>query len=631
QVLSPAENLWAKSNDFTSDLWPYTGGLTPTAGAVTSPTGSSMTQLACTSTSSSYMLTAANIALPNNPTKVSFVVEVNTGATASDSTNATGRTIVWGINNTSVETAIFLEGPAQLVEFEFVPPAATGNQFYITLSGAPHQNGLGLESGHAIYISDFTLNAGVAYKTPAVTTGSATSNQSVSMAAGLGAATSLVPYDTVTNVSYPQINVQEVSAGFYVVSSSPLNAALNQFGQYTGTVIIRTNAPAGETFILIPADGDTKKGGDAVCTGSGDDQIINAAISALHGTTRRGKGGKILLREGTFGLTSFINTATSYITLEGEGAPNWDGYMTDYTQGGVSLEGISGAKLKMLTSGVNIIEGGGPFRYGTDGRNKGQHFKNLLLFGTGNQIGIQDGTNTDTSVIEGCFFHNMGQYAIAVQWDSSVIKENSIQSSSGGGIFLTSDNYGRVINNIIYDCGGIQVNSGTTTGANAIQVGGNGGVTISGNIIGSFGTVAYPVSAILLTTPANGVIDNIIEFLVGGSFIELSGAACTNNTVGFNRCSMSGIVAKYSSIANNLAGNGIYLHNNAAKNIVSLNTLDNTLTGTVTGNAILADSTTANNILEPNMITGGKWAGTGGVSIAGTGNVVSGGANVVAT
>ncbi len=364
-------------------------------------------------------------------------------------------------------------------------------------------------------------------------------------------------------------------------------------------VTTRQVALTGRRQCIIIAASDTVNPGaaDYVCTGSGDDVVISEAINSL-----RGIGGTVLLRAGTYGLTSPIVHDADWVSLIGEARGFWGKYNGPYPT--LSSEGMpGGAKLKQLTANTDGIHVGTNYESGSP-RHQGLRFKDLYLYGPGGGIGIYDPANTDISEITDCVFHNWGS-GIDIAWDTPFISGNSVQSCTGTGLahrFV----FGTIVKNIFYDLGG-----------SGLLLTGAGGTQVLGNTIGSVGYTSQTSAILIEGGKAHAISGNTVQGINTGcpSVIEIVGGAL--HAVTGNTLSVDDIVGN--AVTANLTANGVYLHSGSTGCVVTGNTINNT-NASASGKAVVlgaaGDSTASTgNAVAGNTITGGKWNGGGTTTI----------------
>jgi hypothetical protein len=493
---------------------------------------------------------------------------------------------------------VLLTNVWQFVSISGLSTTSVNGSLSLSLSDGGIQ-GVSVPLNASVYLSDFQVVAGH-NKLQIKTFGSAVGPTALDI---LGTNTELVA----SSSTFSRIDIQENASGIYVAAPNITNTALNIPSSTVktdrnGFLLIKSNSSKGSTFIIAAADSINPHASDLILTGSSDDIQISNAINSLGSN-----GGSVILRVGTYLLTSPINFNTAHASLIGESRGFWSAFNTAYSNGGRSLEGFpGGAKLK-CTSGHNAIQIGNNSFQG-DFRLSGIAVKNLYLYGYGlTGTGVYDANNTDISEISDCVFHNFND-AINIAWDTPFISGNSIQSCAGRGI-VHNFVFGSITKNIIYDIGG-----------QAIQVVGGGGEQIAANTMGSC------AGGVLVNGHDVSITGNTIVGMASGNIIEFSGSNTYNCSVTGNNMSLDNSVGV--AVTANTAGHGIYVHGGAKQIVINGNTINNGNT-TATGYAVnLADTSANYNSVVGNVFTGGKWAGVGGVNNLGTGNQVIGNVNI---
>jgi hypothetical protein len=353
--------------------------------------------------------------------------------------------------------------------------------------------------------------------------------------------------------------------------------------------------PSKRNFSAVIAAVDSSAGAaDYRCTGTADQTVINAAITACGS-----RGGKILLRAGNYSLSAAITVDRDCITLEGENRPMWGA--------SVDAEGTRATKLKAATTGFNII-GFDLSSAGAENRLRGLAFRDLYFYGnTRSGYGIRDTTgHLDVCEITDCMFHNLAA-GIDVNWDTPLISGNSVQYCNSG--IKSAYHYGTITKNIVYDCAtwGIWVEGqgaqivGNTVGqcTTGITLPGGQGCAVTGNSISG---VKGNASGIALDTGArwNAVTGNTVGVHglitsqgtanTSGHGIQVgnTGTACTDNTITGNT-----VIAQSST-----SGFAIALLNSSTRNTVVGNTIGTSSTwnsGSSTTISVGSGNTVASN------------------------------------
>jgi hypothetical protein len=402
QILTPPENQWPYSTDFSSTAWAnYNTNHTGTNNTVASPVTGNITGATIGVTGGNAFSITNNITnlTPNIEYTLEFYVKGNAGSIGQ----MLGFGVQSNVSGTPVASAK-LTANWQRIFLKFVTTNTNGTQLFLNFSGGTNCPG-SITSGNSFYISDARIFRGD-YKTFAQTNGSVI-NGVTNILGGDLLNSSFVPTNTIANANYPRLDVQESGAGNYTISPNQQTNVVVLPEQNSAFLLIKSTASRGETFVLAASDSLNPYASDYILTGSNDDVIISQAVNSL-----RGKGGCVKLRAGTFLLNSPINMDADWVTLRGECVPHWGGYNNPWSAGGVAEESFpGGSKLKMLTAGTDIIHIG--TTYINEQRHKGLGFEDLYFYGSQidgsvtTQYGIYDPVNTDVSKIKGCFFHNL--------------------------------------------------------------------------------------------------------------------------------------------------------------------------------------------------------------------------------
>lgn len=159
----------------------------------------------------------------------------------------------------------------------------------------------------------------------------------------------------------------------WVDNSPPDLAAVNLNKNELG--IVNAGAPpATVTVAAVDASAKWRAAADFVCTGAGDQAQLNAAVAALPAV-----GGKILLSEGNFFLTSSMVVQKDTVTVEGMGLDVTELHQSTGFTGrgmidinrddltGVNLRPAQGCRVRDLTVNGHYL--------GTQGTNDGIYFK----------------------------------------------------------------------------------------------------------------------------------------------------------------------------------------------------------------------------------------------------------------
>lgn len=301
------------------------------------------------------------------------------------------------------------------------------------------------------------------------------------------------------------------------------SAAINALG--LGTAAFADAADfeaAGVASVVIAASNSTteaKAAADVVCTGTADQNAINAAIVGLPAS-----GGKILLRAGQYNLTGPVVIDRDYVDIEGEAHPMWGGYVGGYPNAGT--EGTGGAKLKIASAGgISAIE----FRNAADSgtgadtyRHRAVRVASLYLYGysyTGTGIRTNysrsAGAGSDAFIIEDLMIQKF-QHGMNVHFDACTLRGNDIQDCSGDAI-THSGHFGIITGNLIYDNGG----RGIVDSALMSPI-------ITSNTIGDCAG-----GGIASTGPSAVITGNVVQGVLGTAMLKSTGAGAsiTGNTL----------------------------------------------------------------------------------------------------
>lgn len=363
-----------------------------------------------------------------------------------------------------------------------------------------------------------------------------------------------------------------------------------------------------------------KDGADYVATGTGDQAIINAALTAA-------AGGKVYLAEGTYTVNASISVPNN-TTLSGAGSgtlitiPNGlnsnINAVTNTTTGG-SGAGITIRELKLDGNKSNQTSGvmyGIVFNGAGDSATAGSRIENITATNWYGSAGSGIALNaTSNTVITGSTLYG---------------NENGIYIYSGGNNTVTSN---VVRSNLV----GIRLHStsnNTVTG-NTVQTNSNIGIrtytgannnTITGNSLLSNGNDNITIESSNDTIVSSNTISGNGS---SGRGILLNGATNTvvsSNTISnTNSYAISLSSANSSSIANNLITNSGGLSSN---NAIYLNASDR---NNINGNSITDSSSTLNNFAinifnntsEDNYLANNTLNG-GEINDAGTGTIHGG-------
>lgn len=568
----PVENLFQQSQTLSNAYWTKTNLTSVTDNAATDPLGGSTASAIVLAASGgpTLQLTSAPLTAAQQYTMSVWVQGMGSsiGATVS----------IGNFNNGPFQySSINLTSGWQLVTVTFSPAGTTNNNLFLQLAGTTN-------TGHYANVPfnatvntwGWQLNKGPYKKGYAVTTSSTVTDATNYQVLGVNT----------TSAANPIVDFVEESNGVFV--GTPRTNTLP--GADSSFLLIRSTARRTASIVIAAADSLNPYASDYICTGSADQTAISNAIFAL-----RGKGGTVLLRAGTYGLSDTITHDCDWCTLEGESRGFWGDYNAQYPT--ISIEGwTGGVKLKQLVSGKAAITVGTNYQEANN-RHQGIGIKKLYLFGyqlTG--TGLVDTANTDISEITDCVLHNWSK-GINVAWDTPFISGNSIQSCASDAVTV-SGFYGSLIKNICYDIGG----SGFVISSSGTQAVGN--------------TVGHTAaSAFLVSGKSNTISANAVQGVSAGSCVELNGA--TNCTVVGNALSLNRNLAS-GETNSNTTGHGVYLHATAVNNTISGNSINNT-NASSTGYAVClgqaGDTTITGCCVVGNNISGSKWNSAGTITI----------------
>lgn len=336
------------------------------------------------------------------------------------------------------------------------------------------------------------------------------------------------------------------------------------------------------TFVVAASNSTNKSQADYICTGTNDDVTINAALAALPSFGQAGaRAGKVLLRAGTYNIGASIVIDGDYTTLEGENFPMWGGYNHAWTGTGSPSGsiGVGPAKIQASATGFDLISfqnnnipAGTGSNASDQNRHRGMCVRNLYLVGNGytaQGISTTYGATplaggSDVSLIENCMIQRCTN-GINVGQDSWTFKNNNIQDNSGAGIVVSGTN-GFIIDNLIYDIGGIGIQSfvgnllvqGNRIGDVSLGIYVQSNSSVIANQISSTNTNGIEIDGNNTSVIGNSVSTNSsgggspIDINVGRSFNTITGNTVTPTT-------SSGAVAIYLGFgpSNSVSGNNI--------------------------------------------------------------------------
>lgn len=312
-----------------------------------------------------------------------------------------------------------------------------------------------------------------------------------------------------------------------------------------------------------------KDAADYVATGTGDQGVINTALTAA-------AGGKVYLTEGTFTVNASVSIPNN-TTLAGAGAGTV-----------ITLPNSFNAAIGVV---VNTNTAAGTGIVVQDLRIDGNKINQTV----GSQTGISFDTVTD-STITNITAQNMRTDAVYVTDTSSSVKiSNNILSNNGSaGLFLDQTTYyATITGNIVRSNGwtgfyGRQFESSTVSG-NSFEANTGSGVTVensidntfSANTIGDNGDSGFVLTNSNSTTVSNNAFhDN------GGSAnnnaIYLN--ASDNNTITGNNITDGSPTTNYAINISNSTSDKNYLADNRFSSTLGTSTINDLGTGTIYAN-----------------------------------------------
>lgn len=366
---------------------------------------------------------------------------------------------------------------------------------------------------------------------------------------------------------------------------------------------------SGRTVTVVVAAANsslkTKRDADYICDGVDDQVEIQAAIDALPAD-----GGKVVLNEGTFNITTAINMASSTkrIHLCGQGQStiiNNTNVVGGHGISAINTAGSPGIRYGVLISNLTVkgVSGSGDGihieyadcpvirnvyaigngRYGiyiTQNAVSGFEGNSLIV---GNYVldNALDGIYIDTGVHEAFIFHNHiennGRYGVCSylgNFNVNIIS-NNIEDNASSAIYINDASALLIANNALEG-----------TGDGVIQIAGSayGRIVIVGN------QIETATRGIWFTNTA--VITNVS--ITGNTFSQLSGSSATINYVG----GLS-IVGNTSQYVGSTSVGGFYLIN-CDRVTISGNSIQSKSAGV--SMASVNNAVVSNNVLETEYV-----------------------------
>jgi parallel beta-helix repeat protein len=345
------------------------------------------------------------------------------------------------------------------------------------------------------------------------------------------------------------------------------------------------------TRIVAANDSLDKTGADYVCDGIADQEEINQAINDLPTS-----GGRVLLLEGTYNISSPITILKNNVTLEGQGA-------------GTKLFLVNGANCNVINvgNGATALEGIRIANLRIDGNKANQTdiLKGIYFLGASGYL-------ITKSIIEGCLIENCYLYGIYWMYsDNNVITGNQVRGNAGGGIIAWFSNNNTITGNRISE-GYLGIsfansNNNVITGNRIISNGSNGielnyanNNTVTGNQIN--GNLNCGIGF----DHANN--NTITGNQINGNFDGIYISASTNNTITGNQINgnnQRGIYFSGGVNNNTITGNQVNSNRNG---IFIVSSSNNTIIGNrCQGNSEyginIYDSSSNNNLIAKNYLT----------------------------
>lgn len=363
------------------------------------------------------------------------------------------------------------------------------------------------------------------------------------------------------------------------------------------------------TTVIAAFNSLNQSGADIVCTGYGDEVLINQAIANVPAF-----GGRVLLRAGTYTLTNPIVIDRSWITLEGENHPMWGGFTGSWTGTATKVYPSDCAtQIRQAGSGNGITIANLNIPDNGENRHRGICIRNLYIVNTANypnnSTGISAAAGHDFCLLEN---NAISGFATGIfgNFDSAMILNNSLQYINGCALNMQTTNT-RAIGNLIFDCAGNSVLGG-------FYIGGNGNIAAQNKLgdIAQLGIVVASYGSVVCGNAIGGCNSSAI-------YVNWSGNSITGNVIDFNTTTFGKTHRTQGAIYVNSGTDG-------AGNAYGANS--------ITGNTILASSatsesanvyaidgaSTAGNYIEGNAIRG-LWNNSG----TAVNSALTGGTNVV--
>jgi parallel beta-helix repeat protein len=268
--------------------------------------------------------------------------------------------------------------------------------------------------------------------------------------------------------------------------------------------LLASDAKAVEATVFVAAsDASPKLKGlaDFVCTGSGDQDTLIAALNALPAS-----GGRIKLSEGTYNFSGAFTINKSNVWLQGSGF-------------GTKIQGaVSDSYIKVLggLSNVKITD----LQIDGSSQPSGPGYFGIVCY------------NANNIEISNCYVHDTANNGIEIEGaNNGVIARNIVQGvKSGPGISLAAGATNiKVIGNQIMN----------TVSSNGMDVNNASHNTIIGNtFIGN----AFGGITISNTSQYNTVVGNVVDYSAGGSDIFTTNTGTAYNILANNILVSTGAV-----------------------------------------------------------------------------------------